>query len=126
MTSTLCCAKCVTRMDWTLALLVVSFLGELVGTATVAVNYFIAAQTAREMQQALARESAEYQRNPLMAELKGEGPAYFEHIEVKQQLHATRERLASQLSPKWYLTIGLIALAVGSIAGFLAGLINVV
>jgi hypothetical protein len=38
-------------MDWTLALLVVSFLGELVGTATVAVNYFIAAQTAREMQQ---------------------------------------------------------------------------
>jgi formate/nitrite transporter FocA (FNT family) len=51
MTSTLCCAKCVTRMDWTLALLVVSFLGELVGTATVAVNYFIAAQTAREMQQ---------------------------------------------------------------------------
>lgn len=114
------------RTDWTLILLVVAFLGEIVGTATVAFNYFIGAQMARELRQALARERADYQQNPLMAALKGEGPAYFEHIEVRQQLHATREHLASQLSPRWYLTLGLVALAVGSIAGFLAGLINVV
>lgn len=115
-----------TRSDWTLTLLVVSFLGEIVGTATVAINYFMAAQMARELKQALVRESTEYQQNPLMAALKDEGPAYFEYIDVKQQLRATRERLASQLSPRWYLTFGLVALAVGSIAGFLAGLINVV
>jgi hypothetical protein len=33
-------------MDWPLALLVVSFLGELLGTATVAINYFVAADGA--------------------------------------------------------------------------------
>jgi hypothetical protein len=48
------------------------------------------------MQQALARESAEDQQNLLMVELKGEGPAYFEHIEVSHR--CTRRESDSQVS----------------------------
>ena len=106
-------------------LLIVSFLGELLGTATVAINYYNGAQVAREVKRSLADEANEFRRSPLMASLKDQGPAYFEHEEVRDRLRVTQERFADQVSPRWFLTAGLIALAIGSIAGFLAGLINV-
>ena len=114
------------RSDWTLLLLVISLFGELLGTATVAVNYFTGAEIARELREEVAAEDAEYQQNPVMAMLKDQGPSYIEQLESKKRLRALRQQLAGQLSPKWYLTAGLVLLAIGAVAGFLAALINVV
>jgi hypothetical protein len=113
-------------LEWTVVLLMISLVGELLGTATVAINYYNGAQVAREMREALRDEEREFRKNPLVAALQGEGPAYYEHELVRDRLQATRERVAAQLSARWYLTFGLVALAVGSVAGFLAALINVV
>jgi hypothetical protein len=105
------------------ALLVVSAIGELLGTLTVAINYGKGARLAEHIRLELSEESTELQRNPATAFLKAEGPAYFEHIEVKTHIAALRARVADQLSAATYLTIGLVALAVGALTGLGAGLL---
>jgi len=105
------------------ALLIVSAIGELLGTLTVAINYGKGARLAEHIRRELDDESTEWHLNPAMAELKGEGPAYYEHLEIKKRLASLRARVADQLSAATYLTIGLVALAVGALAGLGAGLL---
>lgn len=96
------------------------------GTFTVAVNYARGASLAKEV---LGRIGAE----DVTAVTRSESPAHAlrndsplqanaEVEEIGRQYRKTIRDIASQLSPKWYLTAGIIAYFLGAGLGLIAGI----
>ncbi|HEY5024433.1 MAG TPA: hypothetical protein VII76_05605 [Acidimicrobiales bacterium] len=105
-----------------LALLILSAIGELFGTATVAVNYARGAAVARELRAEMAGEGR--------PQAVGPNPSYDESQMTPERvdqasaaLFALRERVSNLLRADPLLVAGLIALAIGAVAGLAAGII---
>jgi hypothetical protein len=80
-------------------LLALSAFFELVGTITVAYNYYRTGRVAKGL-------------------IEGFNPGFSIHFEDRKKPII----LANELTPKWYLTLGLVAYVLGAILGLLAGL----
>jgi len=96
------------------------------GTATVAINYSRGASLAKEVLQRIATEETD-------AEARSNAP--YRHILNVDAAHANAEvddlgrrariinkEMASQLSPKWYLTSGIVAYFIGAALALAAGI----
>lgn len=102
-----------------ITLTVLSAIGELVGTATVAVNYAKGHRIARD----IAESSLADGRAPAAVSLRYDDPvqANWAADEAKGQVRS----LAGQLTARWYLTAGLVAYGIGALAGCGAGLLAI-
>jgi hypothetical protein len=100
----------------------------LAGTATVAVNYFQAAQLAEAMKAQMDREVADRAAMTNLAWLEDYDTQYagVNLQPTKERLEHVRSTVLDALSPHWYLTAGLICFAIGAALGVAAGIGSVV
>jgi len=111
-----------------IALIVGSGVFTLAGTATVAINYYQAANLATEMQTQMEKEAAARAALDNLAWLEDYDTQYASvNLQpTKERLEHVRNTVLNALSPRWYLSVGLVCFAVGAALGVTAGVGSVV